>query len=214
MASTPECSICLNMLKAEKSPRFLECHHSFCEDCLEKYCGFSVHSRSRRVSCPKCKQFTILPTNGVSGLPLNFYISDVICKVHQKEKTNFCNDCKQAICEKCEVQTHSRHETKKGNFKRKIAKMLIEQAITSVSQDLDNIKEEINKKEEMCISDIEGAAEKVYLETKQVELNLKKKIEQDYIVQRNHIDKAVDTVRNVGAKAMELVEAEEEANIS
>ena len=64
-----ECGICLDRFR---QPRGLPCLHSFCQDCLEKYCKGRKH-----IICPNCKKVTTLPKEGVAGLPAHFMVNSL-----------------------------------------------------------------------------------------------------------------------------------------
>ncbi|XP_033890902.2 tripartite motif-containing protein 2 isoform X2 [Acipenser ruthenus] len=65
------CSICLDRYK---NPKVLPCLHTFCERCLQNY--IPVHSLT--LSCPVCRQTSILPEKGVSALQNNFFITNLM----------------------------------------------------------------------------------------------------------------------------------------
>uniref|UniRef100_A0A8C4ZU85 Tripartite motif-containing protein 2 n=1 Tax=Gadus morhua TaxID=8049 RepID=A0A8C4ZU85_GADMO len=65
------CSICLDRYEI---PKVLPCLHTFCERCLQNY--IPVHSLT--LSCPVCRQTSILPEKGVSALQGNFFITNLM----------------------------------------------------------------------------------------------------------------------------------------
>ncbi|MGH0145552.1 UNVERIFIED_CONTAM: hypothetical protein FKN15_022859 [Acipenser sinensis] len=65
------CSICLDRYK---NPKVLPCLHTFCERCLQNY--IPVHSLT--LSCPVCRQTSILPEKGVYALQNNFFITNLM----------------------------------------------------------------------------------------------------------------------------------------
>lgn len=60
------CGICLDDFK---EPRALPCLHSFCTACLEDLC------QQEQTRCPECRKAFVLPSDGVQGFPINFYLS-------------------------------------------------------------------------------------------------------------------------------------------
>ncbi|KAK7103342.1 uncharacterized protein [Littorina saxatilis] len=112
MASAEEdlqCGLCLNTYK---SPKFLPCHHTYCEGCIT---DLVKNTGDRRLKCPKCRQKFKLPTGGVSKLQTNFYILPLLnperCTLHRTETFRFyCTDCKIAICRDCKLTKHDKHE--------------------------------------------------------------------------------------------------------
>ncbi|XP_038062537.1 tripartite motif-containing protein 2-like [Patiria miniata] len=117
-----ECCICQERYQ---QPKILECLHSFCEQCLLKYCS-TKHEGYTAIPCPVCRQETKLPESGVNGLKTNFYLiglveefelqERVVCSGDTKllcetcddgnEATHRCLDCSLNICSRC----HSSHK--------------------------------------------------------------------------------------------------------
>uniref|UniRef100_A0A8C9WEE6 RING-type E3 ubiquitin transferase n=1 Tax=Scleropages formosus TaxID=113540 RepID=A0A8C9WEE6_SCLFO len=65
------CSICLDHYH---NPKVLPCLHTFCERCLQNY----IPPQSLTLSCPVCRQTSILPEKGVSALQNNFFITNLM----------------------------------------------------------------------------------------------------------------------------------------
>ncbi|XP_073674344.1 tripartite motif-containing protein 3 [Garra rufa] len=72
------CSICLEHYH---NPKVLPCLHTFCERCLQNY----IPPQSLTLSCPVCRQTSILPEKGVSALQNNFFITNLM-EVLQREQ--------------------------------------------------------------------------------------------------------------------------------
>uniref|UniRef100_A0A672G554 RING-type E3 ubiquitin transferase n=1 Tax=Salarias fasciatus TaxID=181472 RepID=A0A672G554_SALFA len=65
------CSICLDHYH---NPKVLPCLHTFCEKCLQNY----IPPQSLTLSCPVCRQTSILPEKGVAALQNNFFITNLM----------------------------------------------------------------------------------------------------------------------------------------
>ncbi|XP_068601333.1 tripartite motif-containing protein 3-like isoform X2 [Brachionichthys hirsutus] len=65
------CSICLDHYQ---NPKVLPCLHTFCEKCLQNY----IPPQSLTLSCPVCRQTSILPEKGVAALQNNFFITNLM----------------------------------------------------------------------------------------------------------------------------------------
>ncbi|XP_045203980.1 tripartite motif-containing protein 2-like isoform X4 [Mercenaria mercenaria] len=65
------CGICH---RSYNNPKVLPCLHSFCEQCLYDY----IPAESLSVSCPVCRQQSILPLDGVSALQANIFITSLM----------------------------------------------------------------------------------------------------------------------------------------
>ena len=115
------CKICL---EAFKSPKSLDCLHTFCEQCIENHvvseCSYKKYSDYREFTCPLCRKRTQLPLGGVKKLPDNFLVSSLgevvarqrpskfpfcdICKLvnrKHREATSKCLDCNKLLCKTC-----------------------------------------------------------------------------------------------------------------
>ncbi|XP_038062723.1 E3 ubiquitin-protein ligase TRIM56-like [Patiria miniata] len=112
-----ECSICHERYQ---QPKILECLHSFCEQCLLKYCS-KKHQGAAAIPCPVCRQETKLPEVGVQGLKTNFHLIGLVEELKLQEKivgsgdtcllcdvceedneaTQRCLDCGQYMCSVC-----------------------------------------------------------------------------------------------------------------
>ncbi|MBN3290966.1 TRIM3 protein, partial [Polypterus senegalus] len=76
------CSICLDHYH---NPKVLPCLHTFCERCLQNY----IPPQSLTLSCPVCRQTSILPEKGVAALQNNFFITNLM-EVLQREPECSC----------------------------------------------------------------------------------------------------------------------------
>ena len=110
------CAVCMEHL-LDRNPRFLSCHHSFCQQCLQKL------TRNGQVSCPTCRAVTAVPNNDVTQLTMNFQIFQMMerekelkggrqihfpgqnCHFCGKENAVCkCGDCNQFLCGGCEAK--------------------------------------------------------------------------------------------------------------
>ena len=104
------CPVCYQLFK---NPKYLPCHHSYCEQCLEK---MQVQSK---IICPECRKETVVPPGGVKDLDNNFFINRLVdefilkCKVKGEGEVKcdecnrddpvvaFCQDCTLFLCDVC-----------------------------------------------------------------------------------------------------------------
>ena len=98
------CAVCHDMYK---KPKYLSCHHSFCEECIEKL------SKESKIICPECTETSITPPGGLKDLPNNFLINNLMnevtlkCKIEGEEKAT-CDKCSEeavavTLCPECVV---------------------------------------------------------------------------------------------------------------
>ncbi|XP_076468574.1 tripartite motif-containing protein 2-like [Babylonia areolata] len=104
------CGICLGRYRR---PKVLPCLHTFCQNCLASY----VPAHSLAVTCPVCRQTSILPLEGVAGLQTNFFITNLMdvvsaqaqsvlctsgsCEIEDARAVSKCLDCDLFLCEVC-----------------------------------------------------------------------------------------------------------------
>ncbi|XP_051882407.1 tripartite motif-containing protein 2-like isoform X2 [Pristis pectinata] len=150
------CSICLDRYN---NPKVLPCLHTFCERCLQNY----IPPQSLSLSCPVCRQTSILPEKGVAALQNNFFISNLMevlqrdpscsreeasmkatvgavsghslsCPNHEGKVMEFyCGPCETAMCRECTEGEHREHQTVP-------LKDVVEQHKTALKKQLDTIK--------------------------------------------------------------------------
>ena len=126
--SEPEiysCPVCLEYL-LKLNPRFLSCHHYFCQQCLQ------MLNESGQVCCPTCRKITSVPDKDIAKLDINFPLVQVMerekqiktekqqdvkaqlqkkgttmaagrcCNFCDDEKAGFrCTDCNKFLCDGC-----------------------------------------------------------------------------------------------------------------
>lgn len=128
------CKICL---EAYKSPKSLNCLHTFCEQCIENHIlsesTYKKYTDYREFTCPLCRKRTQLPIGGVKKLPDNFLVSSLseivqrqkpskfpfcdICKMvnrKHKEAQSKCLDCAKLLCKDC-VSMHKETKVTAGH---------------------------------------------------------------------------------------------------
>ncbi|CAH1774584.1 unnamed protein product [Owenia fusiformis] len=102
-----ECKICLEVMK---TPKVLNCLHTFCEGCIEDL-GRKMDQKDD-ISCPVCRNVTTLPPGGVKALRANFLINtlqDALGKSTQLVKCEFCDDTCSFMCLDCNDKMCSSH---------------------------------------------------------------------------------------------------------
>ena len=117
------CPVCYQLFK---NPKYLPCHHSYCEQCLEK---MQVQSK---IICPECRKEAIVPLGGVKDLDNNFFINRLVDEFILKRKVEgaaevkcdechgedpvvaFCPDCTLFLCHVCN-EYHKRSIKSRGH---------------------------------------------------------------------------------------------------
>ena len=148
------CPVCHQFFK---DPKYLFCHHLFCEGCLEK---MQVQSK---IMCPECNEQTVVPTGGVKELPKSFFITCMVdnlpktksttplakpetvrrCTDHDEELLFYCVPYDQLVCTHCTVARHAGHQhdplAKKYQQDLKEITESLEEITTNLSQHLESI---------------------------------------------------------------------------
>ena len=101
VAENLTCTVCYQLYK---NPKYLPCHHSYCEGCLEE---MQVESK---IICPECRAESIVPAGGVKDLPADFRINSMmdlcqLCYEHHKRSKRF-RDHKTVIVAKLKSSKH------------------------------------------------------------------------------------------------------------
>ena len=117
------CPICYQLFN---NPKYLPCHHSYCEQCLEK---MQVQSK---IICPECRKEATIPAGGVKDLPNNFFINRMVDELVLKRKVEgeeevkcdecdedepvvaYCPECNMFFCQICN-ELHKRSKRFRGH---------------------------------------------------------------------------------------------------
>ncbi|XP_038062645.1 E3 ubiquitin-protein ligase TRIM56-like [Patiria miniata] len=102
--SSLECDICHDRYE---QPKMLDCQHSFCTECLEKYYT-SRYEGQRKIPCPLCRRETVLPETQIRGLKTNFHLMGIVEEVSLQEKVA-CSENTKVICEICDAGNEAMH---------------------------------------------------------------------------------------------------------
>ena len=125
---TTICSLCRNVFK---SPKILNCLHSFCAACLEQHIANALGQNGQRhFQCPSCDLEIELPVGALTGQYANCYQDDTfldkviellnalkedkVCDICDRRDenvpaVNWCMDCYDAMCESClKVHLHGK----------------------------------------------------------------------------------------------------------
>ena len=126
-----QCTLCMEDMQRSC---ILQCHHSFCVDCLQKYMVQTIDPE--KMTCPVCRKVTILPDGDLTSLPANFFMDNLkelitketdrdedemkviaspdrdvtICSLEdcQGEAVMYCTACQEYLCQTC-TDEHAGH---------------------------------------------------------------------------------------------------------
>ena len=117
------CPICYQLFN---NPKYLPCHHSYCEQCLEKM------QVQNKIKCPECRKEATVPAGGVKDLPINFFINRMVDELVLKRKVEgeeevkcdecdedepvvaYCPECNMFFCQICN-EPHKRSKRLRGH---------------------------------------------------------------------------------------------------
>ena len=131
-----QCTLCMEDMQRSC---ILQCHHSFCVDCLQKY--MTQASDPQKMTCPTCRKITTLPDGDLTNLPPNFFMDNlkelisketdgdedemkvtasadqqvVICSLEdcQGEAITYCTNDQEYLCQTCTDEHAAGRFTKK-----------------------------------------------------------------------------------------------------
>lgn len=112
--SSNVCQLCNDIFE---DPRTLNCLHSFCRKCIPEV----NHDSGNVICCPSCNEPSPIPDGGVTELPLNVHLKDIIeqSKLALKFRSSpppgcdsceegsslssvaYCTDCGDFLCQEC-----------------------------------------------------------------------------------------------------------------
>lgn len=164
-----ECCICFDTFV---SPRMLPCIHTFCHNCLEKTSEQFNWRIREKVPCPLCKQEFNLPEDGVSGIPKNFFMENLIqmakmlklpgknelCDQCQENNASslaevYCIECDEKLCQNC-AKYHKRQKQLRNH---QVVKLGSEAMISSRKSDVAFCRVHTEKPVEMFCNDCNDA---------------------------------------------------------
>jgi len=97
-----ECPICTEVYT---DPRSLPCVHTYCLKCIEAWS--KDKQPGDKLACPLCRKEFTVPSNGVKGLPKNFFVANFL-QIKElssvESKTSPCEACSGGEGSESEVQ--------------------------------------------------------------------------------------------------------------
>ena len=201
-----KCLICRESYDdAEKLPKMLPCHHTFCLDCLQQM--FRVEGEFRqtltsafrnmpvavKISCPTCREGIIVSTNDIKKLPNDHTVLELVsfikqigkakvayCSRHQLQPLNFfCEPCMAPVCCDCTVIDH-----KEANGHEVVN---LDEAMKKYSPAVDKTLGEIDK-ERKSLEEKRHALEKAFDNVEQIQRELAVQIRQTFDRIRDSVD--------------------------
>ena len=131
-----QCTLCMEDMQRSC---ILQCHHSFCVDCLQKYIAQATDPQ--KMTCPICRKVTTLPDGDLTNLPPNFFMDNlkelitketdgdedemkmmasadrevVVCSLEdcQGEAVMYCTVCQEYLCQTCNDEHAASRITRK-----------------------------------------------------------------------------------------------------
>ena len=138
---TVQCPICQEDIK---DPRLLPCIHSFCLECLQRYCRDKLPGDD--VPCPVCRSGFQIPINGVACLSVRTHAEEPAsanepsrkqyCEKHEERIKIHCFECNMNVCAMCCIEDHKTH-----TFER--IETVFERSSRAIDNDIEQITSRI-----------------------------------------------------------------------
>ena len=139
------CSVCQDSFT---NPRILPCHHSFCQDCLERV-PQNKKNEVYYLSCPVCRNDAEIPKEGfpssffinhLKDMQDNLSIASIDCFDHKKPLDFFCDTCDTLICLTC-AESHKDHRYHGIKYRFGKHRAKVEECLRKIEEKEDEIKE-------------------------------------------------------------------------
>ena len=96
------CAICDSEYER---PRLLNCLHSFCHKCLDDKVSNNAESQNQFISCPACREETLLPKGNLDSLPINEFLQS---KVNRERSILLITRTQITQCQSCQMEAEIR----------------------------------------------------------------------------------------------------------
>ena len=223
------CAVCMEHLQ-DRNPRFLSCHHSFFQQCLQKL------TNNGHVSCPTCRTVTEVPNNDVTKLTMNFQLVQIMEQLKQERQPSIsspkclfcsnenpaykCRECSQFLCECCKTK-HNKMKT----FKSHVILELCHQHLEGIShvcmqcvqalcikcivldhEDDEHVVEEYNEGMEKLKSELDKMNIKL-----QEKSNIIQEHQKDIKIQKNDAEQNMKALQNLRDGLLKQIEKMDQA---
>jgi len=185
---TRECPICKDEIQ---NPRLLPCIHSFCLECLERYCRDNLPGDD--VLCPECRTDFTIHKNGVADLPVKTYsrpnetvlsTARETCVEHEERLRMYCFDCSEKVCSTCCFEAHKTH-----NYDR--YEQAMEMFVKSIDDDIQPVTSRVE-----CFRGVAA----------HVEAERNKLLENIEVIEQNINDRARHVIQSVELQKNDLLQ--------
>ncbi|XP_038062464.1 tripartite motif-containing protein 3-like [Patiria miniata] len=224
-----ECSICRGTFQ---EPKALKCLHTFCRGCLQWYCDAKG---TTTITCPVCRQNTVLPQTGVNGLQANFFLTSLAgdikeletkleynsersCPKHKGMIPQFyCETCQKLACRKCLPKDHRKkdHQVIVASLASVKYKQALQQYFVAFKENIKMLEQDLIKvteaKQELD-SHVTGSVRKVWsraaeliAEVKAKEKQLVAMIRRLEQVERSRLEEQEDKIREMLQPRVQLL---------
>jgi len=174
--SEEQCPICQEDLK---DPRLLPCIHSFCLECLQRYCR---DAEGDDMPCPICRYEFEIPKDGIAGLPIRTHAQEPFnvskpgrkryCEIHDDERIKmYCFDCNMNVCAMCCHEDHKTHkferiETVVEQFSKTVDDEI--EQVTSRMECLRGVAAQIEAENTKAFDNIQAMEQEVQMRSKEI----------------------------------------------